>query len=93
MELIDVTTRGNRTRRQVLRTGLGTGLAAAGSLIAIRAKAQDKIAQAMVQYQKMPKDGNKCSMCVNFEAPSSCKIVAGAIDPDGWCIAYAPKES
>jgi High potential iron-sulfur protein len=75
------------TRRRIMRAGL----AAVGAVVAASAEAQEKIAQAMVQYQPTPKDGNKCSTCVNFEAPGSCKIVAGSISPDGWCIAYAPK--
>ncbi|PPQ27831.1 high-potential iron-sulfur protein [Rhodopila globiformis] len=77
------------TRRQVLRAGL----AVVGGAVAVSAaQAQDKIDPKMVQYQDSPKDGNKCSTCVNFEAPSSCKIVAGKISPNGWCIAYAPME-
>lgn len=76
------------TRRRIMLVGLG----AAGGLMAVTAKAQEKIAQTLVQYQSTPKDGNKCSACVNFETPASCKIVAGKISPDGWCIAYAPKE-
>jgi High potential iron-sulfur protein len=77
------------TRRQVMRAGL----AAVGAVVAASTEAQEKIAQAMVQYQPTPKDGNKCSTCVNFEAPASCKIVAGSISPNGWCIAYAPKDT
>ena len=77
------------TRRQILRAGL----AVVGGAVAVSgAQAQDKIAPAMVQYQDTPKDGNKCSTCVNFEAPASCKIVSGKISPNGWCIAYAPME-
>ena len=78
------------TRRRVLKAGL----AVAGGVVAISAsaKAQDKIAPAMVQYQPTPKDGNKCSTCVNFEAPDQCKIVSGKVHPDGWCIAFAPME-
>ncbi len=78
----------NSTRRQVLRAGL----AAVGTVAAVSARAQDKIAQAMVQYQTTPKDGAKCSLCVNWVAPNSCKIVAGTINPDGWCVAFAPKD-
>ena len=78
----------NATRRQIMRDGLAT----VGGMIAVSARAQDKIAQAQVQYQTTPKDGNKCSACVNFEAPNACKIVAGNISPEGWCIAFAPKE-
>jgi hypothetical protein len=76
------------TRRQIMRAGL----AVVGGVVAASTEAQEKIAQAQVQYQATPKDGNKCSTCVNFEAPASCKIVAGSISPNGWCIAYAPKE-
>jgi hypothetical protein len=78
-----------RTRRLILRAGLA---AFGGIIAAAGASAQEKIAQATVQYQSMPKDGNKCVACVNFEAPASCKIVAGTISPNGWCIAFAPKE-
>ena len=46
----------------------------------------------MVQYQDTPKDNLKCVNCVNFEAPAACKIVSGTIKPEGWCIAFAPKE-
>ena len=53
--------------------------------------AQEKLAQNIVQYQQTPKDGARCEMCVNWVAPNSCKIVAGTINPHGWCIAFAPK--
>jgi hypothetical protein len=78
------------TRRQILRAGL----AVVGGVAAISsgARAQEKIAPAQVQYQTTPKDGAKCSGCVNFEAPAACKIVSGTISPEGWCIAFAPKE-
>lgn len=74
------------------RTLLKAGLAAVGGVVATRARAQEKIAQPQVQYQNQPKDGQKCSACVNFVAPNACTIVSGVINPEGWCIAYAPKE-
>lgn len=80
------------TRRQIMRSGLAIVGGVTGSVVAGRAKAQDKIAQAQVQYQATPKDGNKCSTCVNWQPPASCKIVAGTINPNGWCIAFAPKQ-
>ncbi len=46
----------------------------------------------MMQYQPTPKEGNTCSICVNFEAPYQCKIVSGKVQPDGWCIAFAPTD-
>ncbi len=85
----------NRTsRRNALKAGLAAvtaGVVAGGA--ARRAAAQEKLAQNLVQYQTMPKDGAKCSGCVNFAAPNACTIVAGEIAPEGWCVAYAPKES
>ena len=75
------------SRRAILRAGL----AAIGGTVAMRAEAQEKIAQAMVQYQGTPKNGQICAACAQFEAPNACKIVAGTIDPNGWCIAFAPK--
>ncbi len=80
----------NGTRRNVLRTGLAlVGVAAA----ARAARAQDqKIAQELVQYQAEPKEGAKCSGCAQFQAPNACAIVVGNISPNGWCVAYAPKE-
>ena len=81
------------SRRGVLRTGLTI---LAGGVMATVARAQDadsKVEQSVVQYQTMPKDGAKCSGCVNFVPPNACKVVAGNISPEGWCVAYAPKGS
>ncbi len=77
------------SRRGVLQAGL----AAVGAVLAVPAHAQEKLAQSIVQYQKQPKNGQMCSLCVNFVAPNACKIVAGDIDPNGWCVAFAPKDS
>ena len=82
------------SRRAALKGALvaltGTAVAFATSA---RLAAQEKIAQAQVQYQNMPKDGAKCSLCVNWVAPNACKIVAGTINPEGWCVAFAPKDA
>ena len=83
-------------RRAVLQTGLGLFAAGAG-LSATRAMASEKVAQeklahALVQYQEMPKDGAMCGKCAQFQAPAACAIVASPINPNGWCVAFAPKE-
>lgn len=83
-----------KTRRTILRGGL----AAIGGVAAVAAHAQerlaqDKLAQKAVQYQTTPKDGQMCSICVNFQPPNACKIVEGTINPNGWCIAFGPKSS
>ena len=79
------------SRRSMMRSGLM--LATAGLVAAGSARAQDqKIDQKLVQYQEMPKDGAECDKCVNWMPPNACKIVAGDINPKGWCVAFAPKE-
>ena len=82
------------SRRTAIKTGLTlAGGAALGLVATMQARAQEKIAQEQVQYQMTPKDGAKCSLCVNWVAPNACKIVAGTINPNGWCVAFAPKDS
>jgi len=53
--------------------------------------AQQKVAQKLVQYQMKPKNNQKCSLCLHFVPPDSCKVVEGKINPDGWCALFAPK--
>ncbi len=83
-----------KTRRTILRAGLTTiGGVAVVAARANQQTAQTKIEQKVVQYQETPKGEQKCSTCVNFDAPAACKIVEGTINLNGWCIAFAPKSS
>lgn len=85
--------RNGTSRRDMLRTGAMIVAGAAGVAVASTARAEDeKIAQELVQYQNEPKDGQKCNMCAQWVEPNACKIVAGNINPNGYCVAYAPKE-
>ena len=83
----------DKERRAALRGLVGAGLGAAAIAVGTRrAAAQEKLAQNVVQYQDQPKDGLVCKKCVNWVEPNQCTIVAGNINPQGWCVAYAPKE-
>ena len=81
------------SRRELLTSGLVAVPVAAGILAMHPAavSAQPKMAQKLVQYQKTPKKDQKCSICLHFVAPDSCKMVEGKIEPNGWCSLYAPK--
>jgi hypothetical protein len=82
------------SRRNLLRSGAAVAAAALAGLTAGRALAQDeKIAKNLVNYQDKPNNGQKCSNCAQFIVPNACKVVAGNISPDGWCAAFAPKDS
>ena len=85
--------RNGTSRRDMLRTGATIAAGIAGVVAASSARAQDeKIAQELVQYQNTPKDGQECDKCAQWVDPNACKIVAGTINPKGYCVAYAPKE-
>ncbi len=95
----------NPSRRAALGAGLAAGVAALTVGMAARAEAQtsrpdapmrlaqQKLAQNLVQYQTSPKNGQMCSACVNYIDPGQCKLVEGPINPNGWCVAFAPKSS
>jgi len=81
------------SRRELLARGLGT-LAIVAAFTAVdvaKSEAQQKMAQKLVQYQQTPKKDQKCSTCLHFVAPDSCKLVEGKINPEGWCALFAPK--
>ena len=72
------------SRRVVLRGALVAAGAVPVLLSGITA-AEAKVKQKDVHYQQEPKDGQQCSKCTNFEAPASCKLVDGEINPNGYC--------
>lgn len=76
-------------RTILLRTAViaGAGLAASAS----RSLAQAKLSHEQAQYQDTPKNGQKCSTCIQFVEPASCKIVADPIGPNAWCQFYGAK--
>jgi hypothetical protein len=81
------------SRREVLTLG-AYALGALGVMgAAQRANAQvaTKAKQKAVMYQQTPKDGKQCSGCQHFQPPSSCRIVEGEINPNGYCILFAKK--
>jgi len=84
----------NLSRRGLLS---GVALAAGGGallgagLSANIAVAANKVPQKTVSYQPTPKGNARCDNCAQWQPPSSCKLVAGAISPSGWCSIYAPK--
>jgi hypothetical protein len=56
-------------------------------------KEQDKIKKPDAKYQDKPKGQQRCEICLNFQPPSTCKIVQGPITPHGWCQFFAAKEN
>lgn len=48
-------------------------------------------------YQDHPNESKRCANCVQFIPPAegqqsgTCRIVAGPISANGWCMAFTPK--
>ncbi len=59
----------------------------------VAAKVQAKTSQQVAGYQNTPSGGNRCGNCVQFQPPAACRLVAGRINPQGWCRLFFPKTS
>jgi hypothetical protein len=83
------------SRRNLLRGAMlvaGGGALIAADLIARPAAAAAvKMKRDDVGYQPMPKGSARCDNCLQWQAPHSCKVVDGVINPAGWCTLYGPK--
>jgi hypothetical protein len=82
---------------KVSRRGFLGGAAVGGgallgvALIGTPAAAAGKLPQAAAKYQKTPKGKQQCDNCALFQGPSSCKLVDGTINANGWCALYQLK--
>ncbi len=91
----------NLTRRDMLKGAMAVGLgmlAPAALLNSTPARAEasvnatsKKLTQVSVKYQQQPHGDQKCATCVQFIPPSSCNLVEGKINPEGWCVLWAKK--
>lgn len=82
-----------QSNKEVSRRSLLRGIAcAAGAATILTAAAEpamaNKLPKSAVGYQDKPHGAQECSKCALFEAPHSCKSVAGTINPHGWCRIY-----
>ncbi len=81
----------NKISRRVVLRGVVFAAGAAPVLLSGMGAAYAKVPKQSVSYRETPNAGNHCSICSNFVAPSSCKLVEGSINPDGWCGLFKPK--
>lgn len=83
-------------RRLVERATLALGLAAAARLPLAAAQETpeaQKIPQADAHYRNQPNGQQRCGICLQFAAPSHCRIVQGPVQPNGWCQYFAAREN
>jgi len=82
------------SRRAVLRrasAGVVAGAVANVVFIGGRAAAGAKVTQEAAKYVANRSGELHCQTCMQFEPPSSCKVVDGTISPSGWCSFYTHK--
>jgi hypothetical protein len=81
------------SRRSLLVQGtLLAGAALTASVVPSEpASAQQKVSKEAMKYQDKPNGDMRCSNCMQFVPPASCKVVDGAINPNGYCLAWAKK--
>ena len=81
------------SRRSVLkRVALLTGAVLTASVVPSKeALAQAKATKEAMKYQDKPNGDKQCSNCLQFVPPGSCKVVEGAVSPNGYCIAWVKK--
>jgi hypothetical protein len=80
------------SRRSMLKSFVVvSGAACAGLLSNRQAAAQGKASKEAMKYQDHPDGDKKCSECMQFVPPGSCKVVEGTISPNGYCIAFVKK--
>jgi anaerobic selenocysteine-containing dehydrogenase len=71
------------SRRSMLKIAVLLAGAAAIAPIARNTAAQGKMSKAQASYQDQPKNGQRCSGCIHFVPAGQCKLVEGAISPNG----------
>jgi hypothetical protein len=77
-------------RRSLLRRILVAASASALVHAPYPAAAAIKVSQKAVAYQDHPEGDKRCEKCVQFQAPNTCKMVDGTIDPQGYCRIFMP---
>jgi secreted PhoX family phosphatase len=67
------------------------------SFVSQQAYAAGAASKASMQYVDHPNGKKDCVSCTLFipgktaKADGTCKVVEGAVKPQGYCIAFAPK--
>lgn len=87
-----------QARRQLLvRSGIAVASLTLVPLVAWQRRASAGTASREdFHYQLQPRDGMRCADCAAFVPAAtggegSCRVVAGPISPDGWCMAFSKR--
>jgi hypothetical protein len=77
------------SRRTLMRAGaVGMTSLAAWLTVAVSKARAAKFAQKAVFYRPHPSLGQKCGNCRLFRRPHTCRLVAGPVSANGWCVIW-----
>lgn len=79
------------SRRKLLKVGVGAAAVLGVSAAAAEAQIAHKASQKDAGYQDSPDGAKSCSVCRNFQAPSTCRVIEGTVSPNGYCRMFAKK--
>jgi hypothetical protein len=86
------------TRRLLIQSAATFAAGAVlGGIRTSSAAEQAKLSKEAMKYQDKPNGEKECDDCIQFipgksaDAPGTCKVVQGSINPHGYCIAFVPK--
>ncbi len=79
------------SRRLLLHHAAAGTATALGAGVTEMTQAQTKSQQQTAGYQSSPNGGQRSGNCAHFQPPAACKVVAGKINPQGWCRIYFAK--
>lgn len=85
-----------KERRRMLARGMImlTGITV---LTSGRVAFASKASKSDFHYRDYPNEGKSCTDCTEFlpaqtaDSAGACRIVAGPISPNGWCMAFTKK--
>ncbi|WP_211462926.1 high-potential iron-sulfur protein [Collimonas silvisoli] len=89
-----------KTSRRIMlfRSGIVLGAIILTRLATDTPAKAGSMSKGMLHYQNSPKDGKMCADCAAYTPPPSpdagtgtCKIVAGPVNPQGWCMAFSQR--
>lgn len=81
----------------MMKTLAGCFVCAVAGMAEAQTTPAPKLSKTDVKYVDRGREGMDCDDCAHFmpgtqrNGPGSCKVVAGAISPHGYCVAFTEK--
>jgi hypothetical protein len=85
--------RGTTRRYMIQLSGIVAAILVAGRFNRVAQANENQVSKDVAKYRAHPNGIQRCEICLQFNPPNRCKIVAGEISPKGWCQYFAAREN